>query len=85
MVATTGAFMMLSSSRLGRRIERDLHDGVHQHLTSLPVRLLLAAKLAGQDAELAGLLEQLGAEVRGTTQELQRCKPLGKDVHTSYL
>src|SRR6204780_2179886 len=54
-----------------RRIERDLHDGAQQHLTSLSVRLLMAAKLAGQDPELAGLLEQLGAEVRDTAQELR--------------
>lgn len=54
-----------------RRIERDLHDGAQQHLTSLSVRLLLAAKLAGQDPELASLLEQLGAEVAGTAQELR--------------
>ncbi len=54
-----------------RRIERDLHDGAQQHLTSLSVRLLMAAKLAGQDQELASLLEQLGAEVRDTAQELR--------------
>jgi signal transduction histidine kinase len=54
-----------------RRIERDLHDGAQQHLTSLSVRLLMAAKLAGQDPELAGLLEQLGAEVRDTAQEVR--------------
>ena len=53
------------------RIERDLHDGAQQHLTSLSVRLLMAAKLAGQDPELASLLEQLGAEVRDTAQELR--------------
>ena len=54
-----------------RRIERDLHDGAQQHLTSLSVRLLMAAKLASQDPELASLLEQLGAEVRDTAQELR--------------
>ena len=54
-----------------RRIERDLHDGAQQHLTSLSVRLLMAAKLAGQDPELASLLEQLGAEVRDTAQEVR--------------
>jgi signal transduction histidine kinase len=53
------------------RIERDLHDGAQQHLTSLSVRLLMAAKLAGQDPELASLLEQLGAEVRDTARELR--------------
>jgi signal transduction histidine kinase len=54
-----------------RRIERDLHDGAQQHLTSLAVKLLLAATLAGQDPGLAGLLEDLGAELKDTAQELR--------------
>jgi signal transduction histidine kinase len=54
-----------------RRIERDLHDGAQQHLISLSVRLLMAAKLAGQDPELATLLEQLGAEVSDTAREVR--------------
>jgi signal transduction histidine kinase len=54
-----------------RRIERDLHDGAQQHLTSLAVKLLLAATLAGPDSELAGLLEDLGAELKDTAQELR--------------
>jgi len=54
-----------------RRIERDLHDGAQQHLISLSVRLLMAAKLAGQDPELARLLEQLGAEVSDTAREVR--------------
>jgi signal transduction histidine kinase len=53
------------------RIERDLHDGAQQHLISLSVRLLMAAKLAGQDPELARLLEELGAEVSDTARELR--------------
>jgi signal transduction histidine kinase len=54
-----------------RRIERDLHDGAQQHLTSLAVKLLLAATLAGHDPDLAGLLEDLGAELKDTAQELR--------------
>jgi signal transduction histidine kinase len=54
-----------------RRIERDLHDGAQQHLTSLAVRLLLATQLAGEDAELAGLLQELSAEIKETAQELR--------------
>ena len=54
-----------------RRIERDLHDGAQQQLTCLSVRLLMAAKLAGQNPDLASLLEQLGAEVAGTARELR--------------
>jgi signal transduction histidine kinase len=54
-----------------RRIERDLHDGAQQHLTSLAVKLLLAGTLAGHDPGLAGLLEDLGAELKDTAQELR--------------
>jgi len=54
-----------------RRIERDLHDGAQQHLISLSVRLLMAAKLASEDPELASLLEQLGAEVSDTAREVR--------------
>jgi signal transduction histidine kinase len=54
-----------------RRIERDLHDGAQQHLTSLAVKLLLASGLAGPDRGLAGLLADLGAEVQDTARELR--------------
>jgi signal transduction histidine kinase len=54
-----------------RRIERDLHDGAQQHLISLAVKLLLAAKLAGQDPGLSRLLQELSAELRDTAQELR--------------
>jgi signal transduction histidine kinase len=54
-----------------RRIERDLHDGAQQHLTSLAVKLLLAATLGGHDPDLAGLLDDLGAELKDTAQELR--------------
>ena len=54
-----------------RRIERDLHDGAQQSLTSLGVKLLLAATLAGQDPVLAGLLEDLGAELKDTARGLR--------------
>jgi hypothetical protein len=53
------------------RIERDLHDGAQQHLTSVAVKLLLAGQLAGQDPALASLLAEIGAEVRDTAQELR--------------
>jgi signal transduction histidine kinase len=54
-----------------RRIERDLHDGTQQHLTSVAVKLLLAAQRAGQDPALASLLAEIGAEVRDTAEELR--------------
>jgi signal transduction histidine kinase len=53
------------------RIERDLHDGAQQRLTSLSVKLLLAAQLAGQSPALAGLLSELGADVQDAARELR--------------
>jgi signal transduction histidine kinase len=65
-----------------RRIERDLHDGAQQHLTSVAVKLLLAAKLAGEDSGLASLLAEIGAEVRDTAQELRN---LAHGIHPPLL
>jgi hypothetical protein len=47
-----------------------LQDVAQQQLTCVSVRLLVVAQPAGQDPDLATLLEQLGAEVRDTAQEL---------------
>jgi signal transduction histidine kinase len=68
---TTRARIVAAALDERRRIERDLHDGAQQQLTCLSVRLLMAAKAAGQDPELAGLLEQLCAEVRDIARELR--------------
>jgi signal transduction histidine kinase len=48
-----------------RRIERDLHDGVQQHLVALAVNLQLARELADSDpAALKTMLEEIGQDVR---------------------
>jgi hypothetical protein len=54
-----------------RRIERDLHDGAQQQLTCLSVRLLMAAKLAAGQPDLASLLGELGDEAAGAARELR--------------
>ena len=48
-----------------RRIERELHDGVQQHLVALVVNLQLARELADSDPPRAiTMLEQLSGDVR---------------------
>jgi signal transduction histidine kinase len=48
-----------------RRIERELHDGLQQHLVAVAVNLQLARQLADTDpAAVKTLLEEIGADVR---------------------
>jgi signal transduction histidine kinase len=53
-----------------RAIERDLHDGVHQHLVALAVNLQLAAQATDSDPEAAKtLLEAMGRDVQQALDE----------------
>jgi signal transduction histidine kinase len=53
-----------------RAIERDLHDGVHQHLVALAVNLALAAQAADSDpAATKTLLEEMGRDVQQALDE----------------
>jgi signal transduction histidine kinase len=63
-----------------RRIERDLHDGVQQHLVALAVNLQLARQLTDSDPAAAKtLLEEIGRDVRealeGVRELAQRIYP----------
>jgi signal transduction histidine kinase len=53
-----------------RTIERDLHDGVQQHLVALAVAVQLAAQAADSDPERArSLLEELARDVQRAVDE----------------
>jgi signal transduction histidine kinase len=53
-----------------RRIERDLHDGVQQHLVALAVNLQLAGGLVDTDPAAAkALLEDMGSDVHEALDE----------------
>ena len=65
-----------------RRIERELHDGVQQHLVAVIVNLQLARELA--DADLDGakaVLDELSADARDALESVrelaQRALPVG--------
>jgi signal transduction histidine kinase len=56
-----------------RRIERDLHQGVQQHLVALAVNLQLAAGLIGADPPAARtLLEEVARDVELALDEAQK-------------
>jgi signal transduction histidine kinase len=72
--------LLLAADAERRRIERDLHEGVHQHLVALAVNLQLAGELADSDPIAAKrLLAEMGRDVRQaldeTTQLAQRIYP----------
>lgn len=55
-----------------RQIERNLHDGVQQHLVAMAVKLRIARQLAETDAERAEtLLQEVGGDVETTLGELR--------------
>ncbi len=66
-----------------RRIERDLHDGVQQHLVALAVNLQLARELAGSDpTAMETLLEEIAQDVRDA---LESVRALAHDVYPPLL
>ena len=53
-----------------RMVERELHDGVQQHLIALAVNLQLAGQAAGSDpAAVKTLLEEMGRDVQHALDE----------------
>jgi signal transduction histidine kinase len=53
-----------------RMVERELHDGVQQHLIALAVNLQLAGQAAGSDPAAANtLLEEMGRDVQQALDE----------------
>jgi len=66
-----------------RRIERDLHDGVQQHLVALSVNLQLARQLADSDLAAAKtLLEEIGRDVR---EALEAVRELAHRIYPPLL
>ncbi len=66
-----------------RRIERDLHDGVQQHLVALAVNLQLARQLADSDpAAVMTLLEEIGRDVR---EALEGVRELTQSIYPPLL
>jgi signal transduction histidine kinase len=64
---------IVAASDLARRkIERNLHDGVQQHLVALAVKVRLARQLAERDPARADqMLQELGGDLEDALQELR--------------
>lgn len=72
--------LVLAADADRRSIERELHDGVHQHLVALAVNLQLASRLTDTDAPAAqALIAQMAHDVQQaldeTAQLAQRIYP----------
>jgi signal transduction histidine kinase len=66
-----------------RRIERELHDGVQQHLVALIVNLQLARQLHDSDPPAAkALLEEIGSDLR---EALEAVRELAQSVYPPLL
>src|SRR6266508_5642563 len=62
--------LVLAADADRRRIERDLHEGVQQHLVALAVNLQIAATLTDADPAAAkALLQEMGADVQQAVDE----------------
>jgi signal transduction histidine kinase len=65
--------LVLAADADRRRIERELHDGLQQHLVALVANLQLARRLMDVDSAAAGtLLDELRADVKETIEETRK-------------
>jgi signal transduction histidine kinase len=65
-----------------RRIERDLHDGAQQQLVSLSLQLRVLKARLKAEPELAGLVDQLSAQL---AQALEELRELARGIHPAVL
>jgi signal transduction histidine kinase len=64
--------IVASADEARRKIERNLHDGVQQHLVALAVKVRLARQLAERDPVKADqMLQELGGDLEDALQELR--------------
>ena len=75
--------LVLAADADRRAIERELHDGVHQHLIALAVSLQLARQTEGSDpAALPALVAEMSGVVQGALDETAR---LAQRIHPATL
>ena len=75
--------LVLAADADRRTIERDLHDGVHQHLIALAVSLQLARQAEGADpVAMPALLAEMGRVVQDALEETSQ---LAQRIHPATL
>jgi signal transduction histidine kinase len=65
-----------------QRIERALHDGAQQHLTTIAIRLDEARAHAGAEPELSNRLDRMAEDLREAINELRE---LARGIHPAIL
>jgi signal transduction histidine kinase len=78
--AATGVRLVEAADESRRRLEHQLHEGAHQHLVALALKLRVARGNAGP--ELAGLLDEALAEAMATNAALRE---LSRSLHPAML
>jgi signal transduction histidine kinase len=71
-----------AGDRERRRVERNLHDGAQQRLVGLALTLRLAARRAGADPDLTGLLGEAASELDDALAELRE---LARGIHPAIV
>jgi signal transduction histidine kinase len=71
-----------AADRERRRVERNLHDGAQQRLVGLALTLRLAARRAGADPDLTGLLGEAAGELDEALSELRE---LARGIHPAIV
>jgi signal transduction histidine kinase len=71
-LSASRARIVAVTDRARRRVERDVHDGAQQRLVALRIKLALESeRIERESPETAAQLEQLGAEVEETIDEVR--------------
>jgi signal transduction histidine kinase len=71
-----------ASDAARRKLERDLHDGAQSRLVALSLLLRSARMRAGDDPQLAGLLDEAQSELQTSLGELRE---LARGIHPAVL
>jgi signal transduction histidine kinase len=82
-LAASRARVVAAADEARRRIERDLHDGLQQHLVSLALELRLAASTVSPAEE--AVAAQVAATAEGLEAAVEELQELGRGIHPAIL
>jgi signal transduction histidine kinase len=79
---TSRARLVEAGDTARRRLERDLHDGAQSRLVAVMLKLRLAQMKVEGSSEAAELLDEAGADLRASLEELRE---LARGIHPAIL